>query len=134
MRLDRRHHSTESNEKSNNLVCESSFTGVTVKGHTRSLGAPHAVCGTAGINESRIVWPDGWQDDFETYAVTRDELGVVREAQRVSESAHSHGQDLLTTTELAQRSRFAKIQNFVAAHPGIEDALEAHESPSWFQE
>jgi hypothetical protein len=42
-----------------------------VKGHERALGAPHVLCGTAGVDETSVRWYDGFRDDFEAYTVVR---------------------------------------------------------------
>jgi hypothetical protein len=89
----------QSQNSENKLECMESVLGTVVAGHVRKVGAPNALCGTAGINETRIEWFDGYQDDFSSYALV----------QRLADGAylsftkfrgHLLGMDLLTPGEL----------------------------------
>lgn len=59
----------------NEVVCASSRdnqrTGVVApfgdKAHGRAVGGAHMLCGTSGINESRIAWSNGQWDDDRAY-------------------------------------------------------------------
>jgi len=100
---------------SNNLRCApSDATGVGVPGHARRPGAAHVVCGTAGINESRIEWYDGFQDDFAAYTTTRTADGRVVSAQLVKDGMF--GQDLLTQPELDIDERKRDLVLWQALH------------------
>jgi len=61
--------------KHNHLHCRGGDDiGYVLPDHERHVGAPHMVCGTAGINESRIEWFDGFQDDFDAYVSKRSHI------------------------------------------------------------
>jgi hypothetical protein len=63
---------TQRTNDKNHLHCDKVAGGVAVAGHTRRVGAPHVICGTAGLNESRIHWGDGYHDDYEAFSAARN--------------------------------------------------------------
>jgi len=69
----------QNNQVDNRLICEggNGGQGISVRGHTRRVGGASAVCGTAGIDERRISWYDGYRDDFAAYLPVRDRMGRV---------------------------------------------------------
>ncbi|KAG8465148.1 hypothetical protein KFE25_012511 [Diacronema lutheri] len=88
----------------NNLACWPSVqTGVVVPLHTRKPGASHTLCGTAGINESRVQWYDGFQDDFFAYSASRRADGRLVKADVFK--GELFGTDLLSPSELEVRGR-----------------------------
>ncbi|KAJ1618040.1 hypothetical protein T492DRAFT_917164 [Pavlovales sp. CCMP2436] len=96
--------------RENRLACTSSKLGTAVAGHQRSIGAAHAICGTAGINETRIKWYDGFQDDFSAYVtISRLADGRFMTFQKVH--GHINGTDLLTPEEFNIDKRKAHLDN-----------------------
>jgi len=94
--------------RENRLACTSSKLGTAVAGHQRSIGAAHAICGTAGINETRIKWYDGFQDDFSAYVtISRLADGRFMTFQKVH--GHINGTDLLTPEEFNIDKRKAHL-------------------------
>jgi hypothetical protein len=112
----------------NQLDCGIGYpSGARVDAHTRVIGAATAVCGTAGVNETRIRWADGYNDDFQAYVVTRDAHGTPEFARVYKERLP--GRDLLTQAELNALKKRNVIDSFIAAHGGttsFEEQLEAH--------
>jgi len=94
----------------NRLQCAPSSSGMQVPGHTRRLGAAHAICGTAGINETRIRWSDGFHDDFTAYTATRLADGRFRSFEAYRGALR--GAELLTPAELLVGSRRAQLHKF----------------------
>lgn len=97
---------TQLSSAHNHLRCTRAIEGrgMAVEGHVRSVGAAHVVCGSAGIDESKITWFDGWDDDFSAYSPVRDGPRVVG----VEPSVHAPGQkDLLTLEERRQAAAAA---------------------------
>ncbi|KAJ1625819.1 hypothetical protein T492DRAFT_1036884 [Pavlovales sp. CCMP2436] len=116
----------QSHNRANNLVCTSSVLGTGVAGHTRKIGAPNSVCGTAGINETRIEWFDGFQDDFSAYAlVQRLTDGVYLSFKKFRGEVAGH--DLLTSGELMIDKRKAHMNRFEhAAAVNLKDQTKAN--------
>lgn len=81
----------------NHLKCSKSDIGATVEDHVRNVGAPTTICGTAGIDETRIEWFDGYQDDYDAYSPVKDDTGRVTGA--VPAEKASEGIDLITHDE-----------------------------------
>lgn len=102
-----------SNRAANALMCERVAGGVEVQGHVRRPGAAHTVCGTAGVNESRIAWHDGFQDDFFAYVARRSPTGQLLLAERWF--GPLAGADLLTTAELEMGDRRAVLHDYLSA-------------------
>jgi hypothetical protein len=116
---------TQRNNDKNHLHCDKVAGGVAVPGHTRRVGAPHVICGTAGLNESRIHWADGYHDDFEAYSADRNPTDGSFILSALNKGLQ-HGKDLLTAAELHIASRMGDVQEFMAGYPdGGEDGFEA---------
>jgi len=49
------------------LARNAEASGAHLREHYRVVGAPHVLCGSAGINESVIRWPDGQGEDKQVY-------------------------------------------------------------------
>lgn len=99
----------QSSTERNALVCMGGLnSGHAVAGHTRRVGATHAVCGTAGINESRIEWYDGFADDFDAYDVERGADGALGALSAVGLVAPIYGQELVAPTEREAREEQAR--------------------------
>lgn len=106
----------------NNLQCMTAeSTGIAVEGHVRRPGSAHSVCGTAGINESRIVWADGFQDDYFAYTVSRTANGQLAYTELYK--GMLAGRDLMSTAELEVAGRRRGLDNFVASFGDLEGTL-----------
>mmetsp|Transcript_16272 Transcript_16272/g.42160 ORF Transcript_16272/g.42160 Transcript_16272/m.42160 type:complete len:304 (+) Transcript_16272:3-914(+) len=82
----------------NHLKCHGGDEdGYELEDHERHVGAAHLVCGTAGINESRIEWFDGFQDDFTTFNIRRNPDGKLVGYEKWT--GQVSGNDLLTADE-----------------------------------
>eukprot|EP00306_Pavlova_sp_CCMP459_P007940 CAMPEP_0185163128 /NCGR_PEP_ID=MMETSP1139-20130426/7569_1 /TAXON_ID=298111 /ORGANISM="Pavlova sp., Strain CCMP459" /LENGTH=395 /DNA_ID=CAMNT_0027728475 /DNA_START=96 /DNA_END=1283 /DNA_ORIENTATION=- len=79
--------------------------GIEVSGHLRRIGEPHAVCGTAGVDERKIAWFDGFQDDADGYVALRDSQGQVVGYEAVELSENINGIDLPNDLERVATSR-----------------------------
>jgi hypothetical protein len=116
--------------KENRLACAFSKLGTAVAGHARSIGAAHIICGTAGINETRINWHDGFQDDFTAY-MTRSRLDADGRFMTFSKfHGKLNGTDLLTLEELNLFERTARLdalegQREGQGEPGLNQRLHA---------
>lgn len=96
--------------RGNRLQCTKGGAGTPTNGHERSLGTPHAVCGTAGVNESRIAWYDGYQDDYWSFRGQRNKEGVYTEFDLMRD--HVQGEDILTRAELEVGDRKKELEQF----------------------
>jgi hypothetical protein len=113
--------------KENRLACTFSKLGTVVAGHARSIGAAHIICGTAGINETRINWYDGFQDDFTAY-MTRSRLDADGRFMTFSKfRGKLNGTDLLTLEELDIDARKARLD------ASVESQMEGHGEPGLIQ-
>mmetsp|Transcript_9152 Transcript_9152/g.30980 ORF Transcript_9152/g.30980 Transcript_9152/m.30980 type:complete len:126 (+) Transcript_9152:103-480(+) len=98
----------------NHLSCTKlESKGHVMPNHQRTVGGPHLVCGTAGIDETKVEWYDGFQDDYETYQPIRNPAGYVVGANK--SLAPSQGADLIT------RDEWKWMQNLQKGH-GIPSA------------
>jgi len=95
--------------------------GIPVPGHTRRVGAATMVCGTAGVNETRIRWYDGWDDDFYAYAPRRS--NTTRRMVGVARLPRSSGlKDLLTKPELDAKREADRLARAAGASLYLEGA------------
>mmetsp|Transcript_9103 Transcript_9103/g.26426 ORF Transcript_9103/g.26426 Transcript_9103/m.26426 type:complete len:415 (-) Transcript_9103:547-1791(-) len=86
----------------NTIACfGSSPVGVSVPEHKRKVGGITAVCGTAGIDETKTNWFDGIQDDYEAYKPVRDANGRVT---GIVPAEYLHGVDMLSRAEYTHAS------------------------------
>ena len=111
----------------NNLNCwTSERTGVQVPMHTRKPGAAHTLCGTAGINESRIEWYDGFQDDFFAYSTSRTADGRLHSAHLFKGALA--GKDLLSPSELEVGERKVTLVTWKGAFTDLEGTFQRYMS------
>lgn len=92
----------------NHLKCRNGDDdGYELDDHERHVGAAHMVCGTRGLNESRVEWFDGFQDDFTTYEAQRDhKTGLLKGYRKWHGKVK--GEDLLTHDEYKKQKEVRK--------------------------
>jgi len=109
----------------NNLACwPSDRTGIDVGLHTRKPGAAHTLCGTAGVNESRVMWYDGFQDDFFSFSTMRTAGGRLVSAQLITDELP--GRDLLTPGELEMGDRKEGLRMWQSSNTSLKAAFRSY--------